>query len=290
MRRHTLLIALALVVASTVVPAAAAHAGSAAKRQIVASFYPLAYAAQRVGGDRVRVANLTPAGAEPHDLELTPKQIDEVLDADLVLTLGHNFQPAVEKAAAQRDGPTLKMLDALPGALDPHVWLDPVLMGDIATQVQRALVRADPSGRATYVRNADKFRAELHSLDTRYENGLANCERKLIVTSHEAFGYLARRYGLKQEGATGLSPDAEPDPKRLAELTDLVKREHVTVVFTEKLVSRRVAQTLARETGVKTDTLDPLEGLTDSEQKKGATYFSVMDANLKKLRAALACT
>jgi zinc transport system substrate-binding protein len=289
-RRLALVMALAIPIA--LVPLSAAPAAAAAKRHIVASFYPLAYAAQRVGGDRVQVANLTPAGAEPHDLELTPDQIDAVLDADLVLTLGRNFQPAVEKAASQRDGPTLALLDRLRLVKrgDPHVWLDPVLMGDIVTQVQHALAKADPSGRATYKRNADKLRAELDALDTRYEKGLANCARKLIVTSHEAFGYLARRYGLKQEGVSGLSPDSEPDPKRLAALTDLVKREHVTVVFAEELVSPRIAQTLAREAGVKVDTLDPLEGLTGSEQRKGASYISVMDDNLAKLRAALACT
>jgi zinc transport system substrate-binding protein len=290
-----------IVVVGSVVPASVAHAATE-QQHVVASFYPLAYAAQRVGGDRVDVANLTPAGAEPHDLELTPKQIDELLDADLVLDLGRNFQPAVEKAAEQRDGPTIKLLDVLPiktggkqvsegdpDALDPHVWLDPVLMSDIVTQVQRALTRADPSGRAAYRRNADAFRAQLAALDQRFSAGLADCDRKLIVTSHEAFGYLARRYGLQQEGVAGLSPDAEPDPKRLADLTDLVKREGVTVIFTEELVSPRIADTLAREAGVRTAVLDPLEGLTAAKQKHGATYTSVMDENLAKLRDALGC-
>jgi zinc transport system substrate-binding protein len=298
-RRLALLMVLAVSV--SMVPASVAQAATK-KQQVVASFYPLAYAAERVGGDRVQVANLTPAGAEPHDLELTPKQIDQLLDADLVLDLGRNFQPAVEKAAEQRDGPTVKLLDVLPiktgaklvneddpQALDPHVWLDPVLMGDIVTQVQRALTKADPSGRATYKRNADSFRAQLTALDARYADGLANCERKLIVTSHEAFGYLARRYGLKQEGVAGLSPDAEPDPKRLADLTDLVKREGVTVIFTEELLSPRIADTLAREAGVRTAVLDPLEGLTAAKQKRGATYTSVMHENLAKLRDALGC-
>jgi zinc transport system substrate-binding protein len=274
-------------IAATVLPVPAAAA--VARKQVVASFYPLAYAAERVGGNRVDVANLTPAGAEPHDLELTPKQVDQLLDADLVLDLGRNFQPAVEKASASRDGPTLKLLDKLPATTDPHVWLDPVLMREIVTRVQRSLTKVDPAGRATYRKNAAEFRADLTALDTRYREGLAACARTLIVTSHEAFGHLARRYGLRQEGVAGLSPDAEPDAKRLAELTDLVRREHVTTVFTEALVSPRIAETLAREAGVSTATLDPLEGLTSSEQAKGATYVTVMDRNLKKLRAALGC-
>ncbi|HXY94522.1 MAG TPA: zinc ABC transporter substrate-binding protein [Acidimicrobiia bacterium] len=290
--------------AATAAAAAPAPAAATTKKQkVVASFYPLAFAAERVGGGRVTVRNLTPAGAEPHDLELTPDQIDEVLDADLVLVLGRNFQPAVEKAAQERDGLTVRLLDVLPlnagskkvaegnpSALDPHVWLDPVLMSDIVTRVQKALTKVDPRGASTYRANADALRTELAAVDGRYRRGLATCARNLVVTSHEAFGYLARRYGLRQEGVAGLSPDAEPDPERLAELTDLAKREHVTVIFTEELVSPRIAQTLAREVGVRTDTLNPLEGLTPAEQRAGANYFSVMDTNLQKLRRALGCT
>jgi zinc transport system substrate-binding protein len=148
----------------------------------------------------------------------------------------------------------------------------------------------DPKGRAVYARNAQRFLAELAALDTRYAKGLAACTRKVVVTGHEAFGYLAARYGLRQEGVAGLSPDAEPDAKRLGQLADLVKRLGVTVVFTEALVSPRIADTLAREAGVKTETLNPLEGLTDTELHHGANYVSVMDDNLVKLRSALGCS
>jgi zinc transport system substrate-binding protein len=261
---------------------------AASKRSVVAAFYPVAYAAQRVGGNRVDVTNLTPAGAEPHDLELTPDQIDEILDADLVVDLGQGFQPAVEKAAAQRDGPTVSLLPK--GTKDPHIWLDPVRMTTIVRRVQRSLTQADPRGRATYARNADAFVAELDALNHRYAQGLATCARKEIVTGHEAFGYLAQRYGLRQEGVAGLSPDAEPDAQRLGQLADLVKKQGVTTVFTESLVSPRIADTLAREAGVTTETLNPLEGLTDKEIAHGATYVTVMDANLVKLRRALGCT
>jgi len=286
-------VAAVLTVAAVAGAASMPSAAAASKLRVVASFYPLAYAAQRVGDGRVVVSNLTPAGAEPHDLELTPDQIDAVLDADLMLELGHNFQPAVEKSAAQRDGPTLKMLDRLAAAKahpnDPHVWLDPVLMQALVTQVERGLTKADPVHRAVYARNARALRSELNALDVRYRDGLANCARSLIVTAHEAFGYLARRYGLRQEGVAGLSPDDEPDPKRIAELTDLARREHVTVVFAEELVSPRIADTLAREAGVHTAVLNPLEGLTDQERRAGANYVTVMDDNLRKLRTALAC-
>ena len=278
--------------AVSAVPSAGAAAPSV---HVVGAFYPVAYVAQRVGGSRVSVSNLTPAGAEPHDLELTPKQIDQILDASVVFDLGHRFQPAVEKAAEERDGPTVSLLDRLPiraghQALDPHVWLDPVLMRDIVRQVRLALVKADPKGRAVYTHNSNALDAQLQALDARYRAGLAHCATHVIVTSHEAFGYLARRYGLHQQGVAGLSPDAEPDAKRIAQLTDLVQQDHVKVIFTEKLVSARIADTLAREAGVKTEVLDPLEGLTDSERAHGANYLTVMDDNLARLRHALGCT
>jgi zinc transport system substrate-binding protein len=269
---------------------------------VVGAFYPVAYAAQRVGGSRVQVTNLTPAGAEPHDLELTPKQFDEILDADVVLDMGHRFQPAVEDAAKERDDTTVTLLDRLPidagnkkvaeddpSALDPHVWLDPVLMQGIVRQVETALTKADPKGRATYARKADAFVEQLRALDDRYRNALADCDIHVIVTAHEAFGYLAKRYHLQQEGVAGLSPDAEPDAKRLGQLTDLVKRDHIKVVFTETLASPRIADTLAREAGVTTDVLDPLEGLSDSEIAQGANYVTVMNSNLAKLGRALEC-
>ncbi|HZQ28854.1 MAG TPA: zinc ABC transporter substrate-binding protein, partial [Acidimicrobiales bacterium] len=242
-----------------------------------------------------------------HDLELKASQVADVQDAAVVLVLGKGFQPAVEKAAAGRKG-TVELLNKLPieqggkvddaapigssGTLDPHVWLDPELMAGIVEQVTQALVAADPNPahHAEYQANAAAFQAQLVDLDARYRSGLSTCARHEIVTSHEAFGRLAARYGLTQHGILGLSPDAEPDPGRLAQLTDYVRAHGVTTVFTETLVSPKVAQTLAREAGVKTDVLNPLEGLAKDEIAKGENYVSVMDRNLAKLRAALGCT
>lgn len=275
--------------ASVLLPAVPAVAVDRTK--VVAAFYPIAWVAQEIGGTRVEVTNLTPVGAEPHDLELNPDQLDGLLDADLAVVMGKGFQPAVEDAASQRDGVTLRLLDHLPTRRsDPHVWLDPVLMRTVVRRVQASLTKADPSGRAVYARNAAALDAELQALDTRYRDGLAQCSRHDLVTAHEAFGYLARRYGLHQQGAAGLAPDAEPDAKRIAQLTDLVKRDGVTTVFTESLVSPRIADTLAREAGVHTEVLNPLEGLTDRERARGDDYLTVMDANLAKLRAVLGCS
>ena len=280
----------AIVVAALVVALAPTPAVPASKRSVVAAFYPIAYAAQQVGGERVTVSNLTPAGAEPHDLELSPAQMDRLLDADAVFVMGRGFQPAVEKAAQQRDGITVDVLDRLPRVTDPHVWLDPVLMQDIVRTVQRGLTKADPKGAGTYARNADALVARLVALDETFRTGLASCTRDLIVTAHEAFGHLARRYGLRQQGVAGVDPSAVPDARRIAQLSDLVDKDGVTVVFTESLLSSRVADTLAREAGVKTETLDPLEGLSSARQAAGDDYFSVMDTNLRKLQVALGCS
>ncbi len=262
--------------------------------RVVAGFYPVAWAAERVGGDRVSVADLTPSGAEPHDLELTPDQADELLDADVVLLMGEGFQPAVEDAAEQRDGPTITLLDTLPVSEledgDPHVWLDPVLMEAVVGEIEAALVEADPEGKTAYRRNADGLRGELERLDSAYRAGLAGCERDLVVTAHDAFGYLTDRYGLRDEGVAGLSPDAEPDARRLAELADLARRERVTTVFTEELLSPEIAETLAREAGgLRTEVLSTLESLGEKERDAGGDYVTVMEDNLARLRTALGC-
>ena len=262
----------------------AAHAGRA-PRTVVASFYPLAWAARQVAGDAVTIRDLTPPGAEPHDLELTTDDRAVIEDADLVIVLGGGFQPAIEQAAEQRDGPTLVILDELPRSLrrraerDPHLWLDPVVMADVAAVIASAM--RVPATSAT---------EELGSLHHETEAGLAKCERDLIVTAHDAFAWLARRYGLRAKAIAGVDPETEPDPTRLAKLADLVEREGATTIFTENLVSPKVARTLAREAGdVRVRVLSPLESLTKAQRNRGDDYVDVMRANLQELRTALGC-
>ncbi|HEX5588277.1 MAG TPA: zinc ABC transporter substrate-binding protein, partial [Acidimicrobiia bacterium] len=242
----------------------------------------------------VSVENLTPSGAEPHDLELSTDQRDAIDDAAVAFVLGGGFQPAVEAAAKTRDDPTVVLVDHLGkrgDAHDPHVWLDPALMIRIVDTVATALGRADPRHRADFDRRAAAVTAKLTALDTRYRDGLADCGHDTIVTSHEAFGHLASRYGLHQFGVAGLAPDAEPDARRLGQLADLVRARGITTVFTEDLVSPRIARTLAREAGgVKTEVLSPIETLTPAQRRAHDDYVSVMDANLAKLRVALDCT
>lgn len=258
--------------------------------RVVASFYPLFEAAREVGGGRVQAVNLTPAGAEPHDLELSPTQVDLLLDADVVLHVGGGFQPAVEAIAGRREGPTVDVLDALPPAErggDPHVWLDPVLMAEVVGHVARAFSEADPPGAATYDANADEYRGELVALHARFDEALAECETRTFVTTHAAFSRLAARYGLDEQSLSGASPEAEPDPARIAELEPVVRT--TGVVFAEPLLPADAARALARETGARVEVLDPLEGLTEEQLARGETYVTVMDRNLQALSDALGC-
>jgi zinc transport system substrate-binding protein len=255
---------------------------------VVAAFYPLAYAAERIGGPSVDVRNLTPPGAEPHDLELTPREVARVEKASVVLYLGHGFQPAVTKAAAQGRGKAVDILAGLPlhaadGSeegltADPHVWLDPLLFARVAERIGAALDR--PSA---------PLSADLRKLGRDYRLGLRDCKRREIVTSHAAFGYLAARYGLEQVSITGLAPEAEPSPQQFAHVIQVVRRTKATTIFFETLVSSRIAQTVAREVGARTAVLDPIEGLTSSERSRGDTYLTLMRRNLAALRKALAC-
>jgi zinc transport system substrate-binding protein len=253
--------------------------GNGGKRTIVAAFYPLAYAAERIGGPSFDVANLTPPGAEPHDLELTPREVARIEKANVVLYSSHGFQPAVSKAVEHARGTRVDVLAGLPlHDNDPHVWLDPVLFARIGRKIGAVLHR--PAGR---------FVADLRQLDRDYRDGLRDCKRREIVTSHAAFGYLAARYGLRQVAITGVTPESEPSPQQLAHVVQVVRRTHATTVFFETLVSPRLAETVAREVGARTAVLDPIEGLTPDEQKRGENYLTLMRRNLAALRKALGC-
>jgi len=259
------------------------------RSQVVAAFYPLAFAAQAVGGPGLEVRNLTPSGAEPHDIELTPRDVAAVQRAHLVLYLSHGFQPALEEAVRGAKGRRVDVLQGLTlragtgeeaGKSDPHVWLDPILFARIVRRVGDALGRP---------RAADALVARLTALDGSYRNGLRDCAHRTFVTSHAAFGYLAARYDLHQVAITGLDPEAEPTARRLASLAQLVRRSGTGTVFFERLVSPKLAETVAREAGARTAVLDPIEGLTPSESRSGATYLSLMRQNLAALRSTLRC-
>ncbi|WP_142217070.1 metal ABC transporter substrate-binding protein [Streptomyces sp. SLBN-118] len=279
--------------------------------KVVASFYPMQYLAEQIGKEHVTVSGLTKPGVEPHDLELGPRQTAELNEAGCILYL-KGLQPAVDKAIAQSeaknkvDAATLTELehhgtgggqshegeeeaghDDHEGAAgaDPHIWLDPVKYAEVARGVGASLEKADPDHAADYKKNTDALVTKLNGLNTAYQQGLKNTATKTFITTHSAFGYLAERYGLDQEGVAGVDPESEPSPARIKELQTIAKKDKVTTVFFETLASDRTARTLARDTGLKTDVLDPLEGITD--KSKGDDYLQVMESNLAALQKAL---
>ncbi len=245
---------------------------------VVAAFYPLAWAVEQVGGDSVEVVNLTPPGAEPHDVEVSPRDVEAIHDADLVVYVGGGFQPALEQALEDRDGPSLDVRGDT--AVDPHVWLDGMSFRAVVWRIGSALGRRQA---------AAELGGELVALDSAFRAGLADCARREIVTSHAAFGYLAASYGLHQISLSGSSPEAEPTPREVEALVQQVRESGATTVLAEPLVSDRVAKTVAREAGADIAVLDPVEGLTEEQLAAGEDYFSVMRRNLRTLREALGC-
>ena len=275
---------------------------------VMASFYPLQFVAEQVGGDRVTVRSLTPPGAEPHDVELSPAQVSRIDQADLVVYLS-GFQAAVDDAISQTSpahvvdaaNDTTLMTPAEEhgheegaeegeehdhGALDPHFWLDPSRMPSVVDDVAKELSAIDPAGASAYAANAAALNQRFGDLDDAYDTGLATCETRTFVTSHEAFGYLADRYDLEQVGISGVDPEAEPSPARLAAVEKIVRDQGVSTIFFESLVSPKVSETLADDLGIRSAVLDPIEGLADPADD----YFSIAERNLDALRMALSCS
>lgn len=294
--RYRRLLPLALS-AALLATACGARANGNGDPKIVAAFYPLAWLAGQVAGPDATVQNLTKPGAEPHDLELTPRQVVDVGEARLAFYI-QGVQPAVDKAVHEHaKGHSLdaaSLVKTLPApqdeadhsAEDPHLWLDPSRFATVTTALGERLASIDASHAAGYRSRAAQVVTKLTALDGEFRTGLRDCARKEIVTSHSAFGYLAQRYGLTQVGVTGLDPQAEPSPGRLASLTQLVRRTRATTVFTETLASPKTATTLANEAGVRTEVLDPVEGVRPGSSDD---YFSIMRRDLATLRPALGC-
>jgi zinc transport system substrate-binding protein len=288
---------------------AAPAKNSAGQLSVVASFYPLQFAAEQIGAGHVAVTSLTKPGAEPHDIELTPKDVATVSRASIVI-YEKGLQGAVDKAVETQGGnrgldvapaakldllfqptvgaPAVKAAENTPGAVDPHFWLDPQRYSDVAKVIAGRLSSADPAHKAEYAKNSRAFQARLSTLSRDFSSGLAHCQRKDLVTSHAAFGYLAQRFGMRQVAINGLSPDQEPNASEIAAVSTYARSHGVTTVYGETLASPAIAATVADEAGAKTAVLDPIEGLTD--KSAGKDYFEVMGANLKALRTGQGCS
>ncbi|MET7761791.1 metal ABC transporter substrate-binding protein [Streptomyces sp. NPDC005393] len=281
------------------------------KLDVVASFYPMQFLAQRIGGDKVHVSSLTKPGVEPHDLEISPRQTADLSKAGLVVYL-KGLQPSVDRAIGQAEprhvadaasyttledhGTEVEGEEGHAGhedhaahsgdaAADPHIWLDPVRYAQVARGVGKALEKADPDHAAVYKKNTAALVKQLETLDQDFRNGLKDRTSDTFMTTHAAFGYLSERYGLRQEAISGLDPESEPSPARVRALHSVAKKDKVNTVFFETLVSDKTAKTLAGDLHLKTDVLDPIEGIGDTS--KGHDYLEVMRSNLKALQQAL---
>lgn len=267
--------------------------------QVVASFYPLYFFAQQIGGEHVRVVNITPAGGEPHDYEPSPQDIMEIEKSRLLILNGGGLETWGEKIMRIVDPAKTQIVIAAEGlsdrtlvegesmVADPHVWLAPSLAEKMVERIKVGLAQVDPQYTALYETRAQDLITKLHDLDSMYKDGLTGCSNNNIVTAHAAFGYLTASYHLNQVSIAGLSPDAEPSPRQLGEVVRVAKEKGVKFIFFESLTSPKLSETIAREVGARTLVLNPLEGLTPDEMKQGKDYFSIMKQNLKNL--ALAC-
>jgi zinc transport system substrate-binding protein len=286
------------------------------KLQVTASFYPMAYFAEEVGGDKASVRNITPSGAEPHDFEPTAQDITTIQNSKILVLNGIGFEPwfsRIENDVKQNNVQVVvasEGISVLAGedphseeehaadehagedhaaeAQDPHVWLSPVLAQQQVANILKGYIAADPANEAYYRSNAEALTKRLAELDTKYRNGLQQCESEDIITSHTAFAYLANEYMLHQVAISGLSSE-DPSTQQLTEVANFARENNVQYIFFESLVSPRLSETIANEVGAQTLVLDPLEGIPDDERAQGKNYFTVMEANLNNLQTALGC-
>ncbi len=285
------LIAGAVVLCVSLVPPRPAP--DASTIHIVASFYPVAEFARQAGGSLVDVTTVTPAGVEPHEYEPTSQQVAAMYDADVFLYNGGGIDAWAERIALELEGrgvATVNMSKVVGASVsDPHFWLDPVFAQAEVTLIKNAVMSVDPTHAADYTQNAEAYNAVLAALFADYTSGLAVCDNRTVVTSHDAFAYLAARYHFDTVAIAGLSPEEEPSAGRIAEIAELAKEKNIGYIFFETLVSPRLSQTVANEIGASTLVFNPLEGLTDDDIAAGKSYVSVMRENLSNLRTAMVC-
>lgn len=306
--------------AEPVAPVAPA-APVAPRVKVYTTFYPLYDFAGKIGGERAEVAKLVPPGVSPHDWEPDPGTLTGLQAADVLLYNGLGLEPWLDNVVESLGTTQLKSINTTEGIEplrgyvdahakeeedahgpeeeakkkkeaagelpDPHVWLDPLLALKQAERVLEALVAADPDSEQYFRDNFAALKGQFEQLDAEYREALQGKVRDKFIVTHLSFAYLAERYGLKQVGIAGLSPQAEPTARELAELVKLVREYGIRYIFQEPLVSPRLAQVLATETGAGILELNPLEGLLPEEIAAGKDYFSVMRENLAQLEKAL---
>ena len=258
---------------------------------VVASFYPIWFLADAIGGDAIDVENLTPAGTEPHDFELVPSAVRKIADASLCFVNGLGMEAWTDSLLPSYQKKTIVLSEGLPtqsvdGAVDPHIWLDTALYRQMGEKVLSSMVQALPSYAEEFRANFASFCADLTKMEASAKEIAASIAGKPIAVSHAAYGYLCNEFHLKQIYINGLSPDQEPTQQTMTQVLDAIASYGIDTVFFEELASPAVAQAIAKASGAKAESLNPLEGLEEDEIAEGATYFSVYLENLRKIQEA----
>lgn len=261
------------------------------KLLVMASSYPMYFFSTQIGGEKADVVNITPTGIEPHDFEPTVQDIARISKSSMLVINGGGFETWGEKIKNQLQDNQVEVVIAGDNLIDrnPHIWLDPILAKKEAENIKKGYQKIDPKNSAYFQANFDNLANQLDDLNKQFEKGLGNCQKRDFVTAHASFDYLANRYNLNQISISGISPDQEPSLQKLAEITDFVKRQDIKVIFFETLISPKLSQTIAAETGAEILVLDPIEGISDDDIKMGKNYFTVMEENLNNLQVALQC-
>ena len=270
---------------------------------VVASVFPLFDFAREVAGPAADVRLLLPPGVDPHSWEPKPSDIVDLSQADIFVYTSKRMEPwadNIARAVQGRDVALVQVMDSpaftstVDGSQDheedPHFWLDLSLSAHTVQMIGELIASQDPENKDNYIANARAYARKLEQLDQDFITGLKECgSRRLVTGGHAAFGHLARRYDIEQLSVYGLSPDAEPTPRHLAGIVNVVKDNKVRTIFSEELMNPRMAQVLSQETGAKVMVLNPGANLTAAQWREGLTFHEIMDRNLKTLREGLEC-
>ena len=282
------------------------------KLRIVTTLFPLYDFAKNIGGEHADVSLLLPPGVESHSFEPKPDDIVKINKAGVFIYTGKHMEPWAEKILKGIDNKSLIVVDSSKGInlmkeaeedghdhkhgkseqeMDPHIWLDFGNAQKMVDNMLEGFIKADAVNADAYRKNAAQYKALLSALDNKFREGLASCSTKYFIHGgHYAFGYMAGRYGLNYISAyRGFSPDSEPSAKRLAELVKNMKKHNVKHIFYEELVSPRVADTIAKETGAALLQLHAAHNITKKEWDKGVTFAGLMEQTLANLKIGLQC-
>jgi zinc transport system substrate-binding protein len=271
---------------------------------VITTTYPLTFLSEKIGGNRITVNQLTKPGVEAHDFEPAPSDIRAISDSELFIYNHPSFESWALNAAyaSSTDGDNSPMVtvqtvilesvgeDHGEDHVDAHVWLNPLKAQKQADRILSALIEVDPEGAQIYTRNADGLDVELQALDDLINKQISSCELDSVVVSHLAFGHMAERYGFEQIGLAGLSPEFESGPAQIAGVIKKINELGISHIMQEPIVSNRLAETVAAETGAELLSLHPLEVRTSEQASAELDYLDIMKSNADALQTALRCS